>query len=475
MADTNVDQNGRGTEEALAAAEASPSMPFSEIGSTGLRRFGGTIQEEFDLNLRGPRGVRVFEEMRRNDADIGAVLFAINNITLAADWDVEAVSEEKADVDAADFLKTVLFEDMSHSWRDFLIDAMTSNVYGWAYFEIIFKQRVGTRTDGPSSLYEDGRIGIRKIALRGQESLLRWEFDDEGGLRGMVQRGHGQDWAGRLIPIEKSLLVRTTREKNNPEGMSLLRNAYRAYYIKTNMQEIEVIGAERDMTGTLIIYLPANANKQDHAAARRMGERYKQDDQAYFIMQRLGEKDYQNWDVKSLEAPGKRVVDSDKTITRCSVEITRSVLAQFLTLGATATGSYALSASHMDLFHLAMKGRLDTLEDELNRFLVPKVYAQNDFPGMTGMPKVVHSDLGDIDLGDLTAFLAMMGNIGALSLTPEVVEHLHKRAGLPVPAEVEDEETPEEIAANVFDLPVRNKKPITTAELARRYLEGEDA
>ena len=40
------------------ADDVSP-VPFAEIGSTGLKRFGGEVQEEFDPNLRGIRGVRV--------------------------------------------------------------------------------------------------------------------------------------------------------------------------------------------------------------------------------------------------------------------------------------------------------------------------------------------------------------------------------------------------------------------------------
>src|SRR3990167_5649507 len=104
----------------------------------------------------------------------------------------------------------------------------------------------------PPSRYSDGRIGIRKLGFRGQETLLRWEFDDHGGVQGMIQQAP-PGFKLVEIPIAKSLLVRVSSEKNNPEGISLLRNAYRPYYIKTNIEEIEVIGAERDMTGVLKI------------------------------------------------------------------------------------------------------------------------------------------------------------------------------------------------------------------------------
>src|SRR3990172_2169017 len=129
--------------------------PFAEVGTTGLRRFAGEVQEEFDPNLRGMRGVRVYDEMRRNDPDIGAILFAILHVALASDWTTEAASQAQPDLDAAQFLREVLFEDMSHSFRDFIIDAMTSNAFGWAWFEQVFKHRLGLNADPPSR-FDDG-------------------------------------------------------------------------------------------------------------------------------------------------------------------------------------------------------------------------------------------------------------------------------------------------------------------------------
>ncbi len=452
------------------------ASPFAEIGTTGLKRFGGDIAEEFDPNLRGIRGVRVYDEMRRNDPDIGAILYAIQHIALAATWAVEPASDDPADEDAAEFLRTVLFEDMSHSWRDFVVDMMTSNIYGWAYFELVFKQRLGMVSD-PPSLYDDGRIGLRKLGLRGQESLMRWEFDEHGGIRGLWQRS-APDWKSVFVPIEKAVLVRTSKEKNNPEGISLLRNAYRPYYTKVNIEEIEVIGAERDMTGVLKIYLPQNADDEDKRKAQEMGERYRADDQTYFLLQRSGPDPQQQWDVDVIGSGGTGKVDTDKTIMRSSVQITRSVLAQFLTLGqGKSGGSFALGRTQKDLFHLAVKGLLDTHTETINRFLVRKIFALNEFQGITGLPKVTHSDLGDVDLSQLSEFLAVVGNLGLIIPTPEVIEHLHKRAGLPAPPVDQFEESvfkpvpePEDDEDIDDDAPKPERIPTTMREWGRRYL-----
>jgi len=409
-----------------------PPVPYAEIGTTGLKRFGGEVQEEFDPNLRGLRGVRVFDEMRRNDPDVGAILFAILHVALASTWSVLPASDSSSDKEAAEWLTGVLFEDMSHSWRDFVVDAMTSNAFGWAWFEIVYKQRLGAEFE-PMSKFDDGRIGIKKLALRGQETLEKWVFDPGGGVKAMQQRAHtSPDTA--TIPIEKSLLVRTSSEKNNPEGFSLLRTAYRPYFIKTNMEEIEVIGAERDMTGVLKIMLPANAQDTDFNKARDMGERYRLDDQTYFTLQQFGKEKHEGWDVDTISSPGNKVVDTDKTIMRCSAQIMRSVLASWLTLGQGRTGSFALADAQKSLWTLSVGGRLDTFAEEVNRFVVAKLFALNNFPGITKAPTLVHSDPGEVDLKDLTPLLRVLGELGLLDPSQETLERLAERASLPKPS-----------------------------------------
>src|SRR3990172_7517899 len=162
------------------------------------------------------------------------------------------------------------------------------------------------------------------------------------------------------------------------------------------------------------IMLPANASTADHAKAREMGERYRVDDQTYFLLQRFGKEAHEGWDVDVIKTPGSKVVDTDKTIMRCSGLIMRSLLAQFLLLGSGRTGSWALAESQKVLWHLAVKGRLDTLGEEINLYVVPKLFALNDFPDITGLPKVAHSDPGELDIEKLTPFLRVLGELGLI-------------------------------------------------------------
>ena len=60
---------------------------FLEVGRSGVTRFGGLVYEEFLPILRGKSGVRIFSEMRKNDAVVGACVQAyeqtIRNVAMA--------------------------------------------------------------------------------------------------------------------------------------------------------------------------------------------------------------------------------------------------------------------------------------------------------------------------------------------------------------------------------------------------------
>ena len=62
---------------------------FQEIGSTGLQRTSGFVIDDFITNLRGVQGMRVWREMSDNDPVVGAMLYAIERLILAIEWNVE--------------------------------------------------------------------------------------------------------------------------------------------------------------------------------------------------------------------------------------------------------------------------------------------------------------------------------------------------------------------------------------------------
>lgn len=198
------------------------SRLLAELGTSGLYRHSyGYVHEEFLSELAGLRGIRTYREMADNDPVVGAELFAIEQVILSTSWNWQASSEKNSALRARDFFAGAT-EDMSHTLRDALSEALTMLPFGWAFMELVYKMRRGPEQQDPRfrSKFSDGLYGWRKWALRSQETLSRWEFDEEGGIKGLVQVAP-PDFTERPIAIEKALLFRTRSNRNDPEGRAL--------------------------------------------------------------------------------------------------------------------------------------------------------------------------------------------------------------------------------------------------------------
>ena len=414
------------------------------VGSTGLRAYGGYVTEEFLPELRFQQGARKFREMADNDPIVGAVLFAVTMLIRQAKWNVQAADETVEAEEAKLFVEEVI-GDMSSSWSDVVAEICTMFTYGYAPLEIIWKRRGGLDTTDPErrSKFDDGKIGIRLLSLRSQHTIIRWDIDlDDGTVSGVWQQP--MDRAMVCIPAEKMLLFRTSAERSNPEGRSLLRNAYRPWYFKKRIEEIEGIGLERDLAGLPVAMIPSNyfdasADGQERAvlqAWQTMVKNVRRDQQEGILIP--SDRDSSGnllFDFKLLSTGGARQFDTTKVIDRYNRAIATSVLADFIFLGQQSVGSFALSSDKTSLFATAIGAFMNNIADTVNRSLLTRLWALNGMdPDL--MPKMVPGDLETPNLGELGEFIQTLAGSGA-QLFPdrELENHLREIAGLPLQAE----------------------------------------
>lgn len=194
----------------------------AELGSTGLRQYAGTIDEEFLPSLRGRRQIQVFQEMRDNDPTIGAMMFAVEMLMRQVRWTVEPGTTDEADVQLAEFVNSCRL-DMSDTWEDTLASIFSFLPFGFSIHETVYKHRDGHHPEDVTrdSRFTDGRIGWRKLPVRAQDTVHRWIFNsDTDEVDGVVQLPP-PDFRFRGIPASKYLLFRTTAAKANPQGRAL--------------------------------------------------------------------------------------------------------------------------------------------------------------------------------------------------------------------------------------------------------------
>ena len=408
---------------------------FTPQGRVGQYRYGGVFYEEYIPELRGPRGVEVYKEME-NDDIVAALLFAIEQLMRQAKFSVEPAGDTDIDKRAAEFVEECM-DDMQDTWTTTISEIISFLQFGWSYHEIVYKRRMG-RTKNPktNSKYDDGLIGWRKLPIRSQETLYEWLYEDGSDeLLGMVQQPP-PDFGTIEIPLDRALHFITKSRKNNPEGRSILRGAYKAWYFKRRIQEIEGIGLERDLAGFPVMTAPEgmeelwDPNDPEMAAALANAEAIvtgiRQDT-------RMGLVIPPGWSLELLSSGNRKMFDTNAIIERYDRRIATTVMADFILLGQGDTGSWALSSDKTRLFSTAIGTFLDVICETFNTQGIPRLIDINGdaFKGITDYPTMVHSDIEDRNLTELAAFLKEMVGIGVLMPDDELEDFVRKEGKLP--------------------------------------------
>ena len=406
----------------------------NEVGRIGQKRDHGVFSEEFLPGLRGKKGIEVYKEMSDNDDVVGAIMFALEMLIRQSPWRVEPGGPEEIDNEAAEFVETCI-HDMTDTWTDTLSEILTFLTYGWSYHEIVYKRRMGkTKNPQTNSKYDDGLIGWMKLPIRAQDTLYEWEYDDEDNLLGMTQQPP-PTYRKYTIPIEKAMLFRTKSRKGNPEGRSILRNAYRSWYFKKRIQEYEGIGIERDLAGLPVFTAPEGVNIWDdedtelqklNAQMEKMVQGIRQDEIAGIVKPA-------GFEFELLSSSGSKQFDTNTVINRYDTRIAMTVLADFLMLGHQQVGSFALSSDKTDLFATAIGAYLDIICETFNKQGIPRLIDINGekFAGITDYPKLSHGDIEDVDIAKMGDFLSKMCGIGLLMPDDELEDYVREIGHLP--------------------------------------------
>ena len=419
-------------------------VPLDVWGTTGLKQHGGVVSEEFLYRLRGRNGVRTYREMSDNTSIIGAIMLLIEALVRQAEWRIESADETSEAANAqAEFVEGCL-SDMSHTLEDFISEVLSFFVFGWSYFEIIYKLRKGdTQDKSTRSKFNDGKFGWRKIEIRAQETLDRWIFDEEGGIHGLVQQDtHGGTSKGPVqIPIWKAILFRTKRHKNNPEGRSLLRTAVRDWFFLKRIQEIEAIGIERDLAGMPVIEVPARILSRDaspndkalRAQLETIVTEVRTDARYGALIPASEDKNGKTgFKFELMSTGGRRAIDTDKPITRYETRIAMTFLAEFVMIGMQKVGTQSLFQGKSNLFGIAFEAFMDVICSTFNRFAISRLMDLNSVSEELH-PKLVHGDIAAPDLKQLGEYLTAISATGNLSASKRLENRLLEIARLPVP------------------------------------------
>lgn len=382
-----------------------------QLGIVGLRQSAGYVYEEFLPELRWPKAGKIYQQMADNDPVVGAILYLAEMLIRGAEWRVDPASDSEEDAEAANFVRECM-DDMETSWANTISEILSMLTYGWSFHEILYKVRRGHSNDERyNSKYSDSKFGWRGFPIRSQASWERWEFDDETGeLTGFTQRPE-PTYKEVTIPITKGLLFRTRVSRNNPEGKSLLRNAYRPYYFKQRFEEIEGIGIERDLAGLPVLKTPEeldlwDAEDSEMVKLKKMAEELvasvRRDAQEGIILPA-------GWELSLLASGSNRQINIGEVIERYDNRIAITMLSDIVLIGnGSKAGSFAMADVKQSMLSNALQAQLYNIADVFNQRAVPQLFQINNW-NLEQYPKIVPGQINTPSLKEVAVMLRAIG------------------------------------------------------------------
>lgn len=406
----------------LAESEPRPVV-MGEIGHISGGVFRQFLDHEYLSELRYPASLRVYDRMRRSDAQIQAVLLALELPIRSTRWYMKPASESARDKQIADDVEKNLFEGLSTTWDDTLRSALTMFAFGHSLFEVVY------------AIDSAGFLRWRKFADRPQRSITQFLPDERGDLQTVEQHG-----PNGIVPLPASkLLVFTHRmEDGDPRGTSVLRAAYKSWFIKDYVYKIVNIGIEQEYVGIPWAQVPANMEPELQRNLEDILRLLTQGEKAFFWLPSEVElKRYQSQRDQQSIVP---------YIEHHDLMISRSVLAQFLNLGAASVGSYALSEDHSDLFLMSLDGIADYVAQIFNRQAIPTLVGANWNVGEDEMPQLAHDPVGARDIQRFVQAVRQLTGAGSTAvITPDgpLEDYMREFLGLPERSEEAASREPE--------------------------------
>lgn len=415
-----------------------------ELGGSGTEIWDGIITEEYNADLRGQAGFKEYDKMRRNDATVKSAILSVTLPIRRAKWYVKPASDSPEDIERADFVKWNLFEGLGSTYDDFLRQACSHLVFGNMVFEKVFNVRPWEGKE---------MVTWEKFGPRLPRTIMRWALKDGTGIEQILQDGKQV-----ILPWEKIMVFVNEMEGDNWEGISILRAAYKHWYYKDKFYQIDAMAFERQGLGIPKAKLGEGATQEDQNKAKEILKNIRANHQQYVVEPAGVTLEFMDMKAQTTRDPATSIGHHNR-------EITKSVLAQFLELGATDSGSRALSEDQSSLFLLSLETVANNICDVINRFAIKQLIDMN-YDGVQYYPTLEYAGISRVDVAKLSSAYEVLTRSGGIKAQGEDEQYLREVMGLPE-RDIEEDETPTEEVVETPDpeeLPKEEDKVVKKKE-----------
>jgi len=391
------------------------------VGTSGTDYSGNRFDEEYLSKLTNTEAADIWDEMRRSDDQIAMLLRVVSNPIISARWFISPADDSDEAKKIADFITFILFEDMGtpnhpKSFEKFKKEALTSVPFGYALFEITNKIVFDDEIHGTY-------IGLKGLDWRSPRTIEEWFIAKDGELLGVrqidsSQRGQDVVMDGRFI-----LHIAADMEGDLYEGISMLRPIYGNWLRKDFFRKINMIGFERAATGVPVGVIPSGQlNTPSQTALEDSLSKFVSHERQFMTI-----PEGYKIDSLKIEHDGK---DVGEAINAENVGMTKSFLANFMELGLSGSGSWALGRDLSDIFLSGIEVYGNAITTPINLKLIPHLVKIN-FGKQRKYPTLKIEGINDKVGKEFAEVLGILKENGLIQVTDRLKESLHKKYNLP--------------------------------------------
>lgn len=397
-------------------------IQYDPRGTSGIENYGGYYYEDYLRNLAGHERADFFDKMKRSDPKIKMLLSAVKNPIKAASWNIEPADDSDLQKQIAEIIELILFSEMDKSWTAFIHETLTMIEQGSSWFEIVDKIIIGHRKYGNVN-------ALKSLAFRSQRTLHRFNLCPQTGkLKSISQYAYGDLQRLVDLPAEYLLGFVMDKEGDNYEGISWLRPCIGAFKRKEHHLKLEAIGIEKYAIPTPILTVPeGKETSPEYSVAVNVMKKYITHEQQFITKP-------SDWGIDFLKNDGFDASKIRASIDKENTEMVNAFLANFLDLGQSGSGSYALSFDLSDFFLSSIEHIALLICEEINRCLIPRMVKLN-FGPQQEYPRLTVSGITDKAGKEFSEIMKNLIEAKVIIPDDRLEESIRDRYGLPYKSE----------------------------------------
>lgn len=377
---------------------------------------------------------KIIDLMTLTDAKIQAILLALKLPILGANWSFRLPDELFRDVDGKEvealrkkadrilrFCEAAFFKRLDITFEQLLLNCLTMFEWGCSIHEIVHKVEP----------FEDMNQAIfyRQIAHRETRTLYRFWTDDCDDFVGITQLVWRSGTYQQIdIPAENLMVLTFNKQGADISGRSILRSAYRDFRDKDFLMKLDLMAHERHAMGIPVFEVSVDLVDP---SAKDQAERVLEGIRAH---EKIGVVCPNGWKFR-IESVNSKEFSCIESIRMHEEAEANSVLANFLNLGQTKSGSRSLGEVMSELFMQSEDSYAKQVCETINRYLVHPLVKLNF--GADIMPYLVFTPITGIDFQKLAKSIMMLEQSGALIVDSRLRGTVRDILGMP--AEIQDE------------------------------------